>query len=360
MSKVGKLFFALGVLVLFVPSFVFAKDSSERIKGRVVEVNGVSCDEEYSNEEYRCVEYVVDSLDGKESFQTSQSVYSDEKELFKLKSKVYVTESEDLDGNVEWQIDGYSREFGLFLLISVFIVISFLINGKQGFGATLGLLSTVVILYAFTIPMIIKGGNTFLIASLTVVMLLLSSYLSHGFNKKTTIALGSMSIGTVIIFVLGFLILKALHVTGIGEEISKMLTYQLAGSLDLFDLLLFGIVLGGVGVLDDVAIGQVSAMQEILKSNTNLTASELYSKSMNIGKDHIASMINTLFIAYAGSSLSLVIILALNNPDFSVLVNLDFITEEIIRTVVPSIGLILIVPLTTFLASHFLTQDISK
>lgn len=359
MKKCLNILLVLFTIYIF-PFSVFATEEIvERFKARVVEVNKVDCEEGFVLEEYECVKYKILLLEGEskgEEFETGLSMYSDEQSLFDENAKVYVSQSEDLDGNLNWRIENYSREAGLFVLISIFILLTILVNGKQGWGATAGLVVTVLTIYGLTIPLIINGVGIFWVGSLTVTILLLSSYLSHGFNKKTTISLISMFTGAIIVFVFGYFAMKALHLTGIGEETSNMLYEQLSGEVNLFSILLFSIVLGAAGVLDDVTIGQVSSMQELLATNPNLSVTELYKKSMNIGRDHIASMINTLFIAYAGSSLTLVIVLAINNPSLGVLMNMDFIVEEIVRTIVPSIGLIVVVPLTSFIASSLLKR----
>jgi uncharacterized membrane protein len=123
------------------------------------------------------------------------------------------------------------------------------------------------------------------------------------------------------------------------------------GGIKLSTVFLLSIVIGALGVLDDVTVGQASSMIEIYNTDRKLTEIELFKKSMNIGKDHISSMVNTLFIAYAGSSFSLVMLLSANSPDLRILLNTGFVVEEIVRTLVASIGLILIVPLTSFISS---------
>jgi uncharacterized membrane protein len=128
------------------------------------------------------------------------------------------------------------------------------------------------------------------------------------------------------------------------------------GVVRLSWVFLLSIVIGALGVLDDVTIGQASSMLEIYDTNKNLSANELFRKTMNIGRDHIASMVNTLFIAYAGSSFSLVMLLSVNNPNFRILINTGFIVEEIARALVASIGLILVVPLTSFIASRIIVK----
>jgi uncharacterized membrane protein len=121
-------------------------------------------------------------------------------------------------------------------------------------------------------------------------------------------------------------------------------------------LFFVSIVLGASGVLDDVVIGQVTSMNEIYEANRDLTVSELYKRTMNVGKEHVASMINTLFIVYAGSSLPLVVLMYLSNRNIGTLVSIDMISEEIVRTLAISMSLLLVVPISTYLSALFLKK----
>ncbi len=357
MKKIKIILFLL--LFLLLPLKVFAIEE-DTYKAKVLSHEIVECGDDLLLEDYQCVIYEIQILDeefGEKKVQTKVSIFNNEEAVFSDGSKIYASYSKDVEGNYSWNIEGYSRESEIVFLFLFFIFTIFLVNGKKGLGATLGLILTILVIYAFTIPMIVNGMSIFFVASVSVFVILLSSYLSHGFNKKTSIALLSMFIGVIFVFILGYIVLKALHLNGVGEENSNMLYEQLSGNIKLFDILLFSIVLGVVGVLDDVTIGQVASMQELISTNKNINSVDLFRKSMNIGKDHIASMVNTLFIAYAGSSLSLVVILSINNPGIISLINLDYISEEIVRTLVASIGLVLIVPLTTFMGSIILLGD---
>ena len=357
MKKIKIILFLL--LFLLLPLKVFAIEE-DTYKAKVLSHEIVECGDDLLLEDYQCVIYEIQILDeefGEKKVQTKVSIFNNEEAVFSDGSKIYASYSKDVEGNYSWNIEGYSRESEIVFLFLFFIFTIFLVNGKKGLGATLGLILTILVIYAFTIPMIVNGMSIFFVASVSVFVILLSSYLSHGFNKKTSIALLSMFIGVIFVFILGYIVLKALHLDGVGEEHSNMLYGQLSGNIKLFDILLFSIVLGVVGVLDDVTIGQVASMQELISTNKNINSVDLFRKSMNIGKDHIASMVNTLFIAYAGSSLSLVVILSINNPGIISLINLDYISEEIVRTLVASIGLVLIVPLTTFMGSIILLGD---
>jgi len=121
-------------------------------------------------------------------------------------------------------------------------------------------------------------------------------------------------------------------------------------------ILLASIIIGGIGLIDDVTVGQVAVIREIYFENKDIDASRLYQKAMNVGKDHIASMVNTLFLAYAGASLPLILLFSLHQPPFLTfgqVINSEIIATEIVRTLVGSIGVVLAVPISTWLALMF-------
>jgi uncharacterized membrane protein len=183
-----------------------------------------------------------------------------------------------------------------------------------------------------------------------------ATFVTYGLNKKSLIAFSSTLLGILIIITIGYVVTTALDINGLGEEEAAMLFDTTQGVVRLSWVFLLSIVIGALGVLDDVTVGQVSSMLEIYETDKTLPPKELFRKAMNVGKDHIASMVNTLFIAYAGSSFALVMLLSANSPDFRILINEGFIVEEIVRTLVASIGLILVVPLTSFIASRLVVK----
>ena len=206
-------------------------------------------------------------------------------------------------------------------------------------------------------PRISDGAELFLIAVITVgVLLIASTFITYGFNIKSLIAFSSTFFGIILISLLGYFVISWLNISGLGEESSAMLADSMAGVIQLSNVFLLSIVIGALGVLDDVTVGQASSMIEIYETDKSLNSNELFKKSMNIGKDHIASMVNTLFIAYAGSSFTLIMLLSINTPDIRVLLNTGFVVEEIVRTLVASIGIVLIVPLSAFFASRIIVR----
>jgi uncharacterized membrane protein len=336
------------------------EEEKEVFKGRILEQKEVDCGAMVQGGEFECFNYKIEILEGEyegEVVETMPTWVGNEDDLFEEGSKVYVSQMTDIEGEQVWTVESYSRENALLILGIVFVVLIIAITGIRGVTATVGLAISFFILYFFAIPRINMGADLLLISIITIFILLCAStFITYGLNIKSFIAFISTFLGILIIAGIGYLVISWLNISGTGEEASVMLFDTTKGVVRLSWVFLLSIVIGALGVLDDVTIGQASSMLEIYDTNKSLSANELFSKTMNIGRDHIASMVNTLFIAYAGSSFSLVMLLSLNNPDFRILINTGFIVEEIARALVASIGLILVVPLTSFIASRIIVK----
>jgi uncharacterized membrane protein len=147
------------------------------------------------------------------------------------------------------------------------------------------------------------------------------------------------------------------RLTGLSSEEAGMFLVQRSGNFDMKGLLLCGIIIGTLGVLDDITIAQAAVVTELIKSSEKPKGRVIYRQAMNVGRDHISSMVNTLVLAYAGASLPLLLIFINNPHSFSEIINYEFMAEEIIRTLVGSIGLILAVPITTFIAVNWIRKE---
>jgi uncharacterized membrane protein len=186
-------------------------------------------------------------------------------------------------------------------------------------------------------------------------------YLSHGINLKSHIAFASILTTLGIVSILSFIVLHLAHMSGAGSEDAIFLLVEPSIKVNLQGLLLAGIVLGTLGILDDICIAQVAVIKELIHAKPHITFSELLSRGLTVGKDHIASLVNTLILAYAGASLPLFLLFTLyNTQPWWVVLNSEMIAEEIVRTLTGSIGLVLAVPLTTILASLILLQKKQK
>lgn len=264
----------------------------------------------------------------------------------------------DSDDNVEYSIVDKYRLPALIWIFVGFLVLSLIFSRWKGFGSLVGLVVSIFVLIKFIVPGIAAGNNPVWVSLFGTLMIAVPAlYLAHGFNKRTSIAL----LGTVLtIFLATFLALIAVnfaHVFGTGSEDAMFLQFGPLENINLKGLLLGGIIIGTLGVLDDITTAQSAVVDELKKANSKLKFKELYKQASSVGREHIASLINTLVLAYAGASLPLFLLFTLdNNQPFWLILNNEFIAEEIVRTLVGSMALVLAVPITTVLAAYFIAN----
>lgn len=352
-----KFLISIAILITFVVPTYGQEQQVESYKGTVELINEVNC-EQGLDEAYICYTYEVYIKELDQSVTTMTSTLEQSSEAFKVGDSVYLASMQGLEGQSTWSITGYARGMSILLWTLIFFLLIFLVGGKRSLGSILSLILSFIVIYLFLIPQIIDSSNILLFGYITVfIILTLGMYLAHGLRKLTTIALLSTLIGIGIVSILSWLLLNALNINGMGDESAFLLSSQMGGDINIQILFFFSIVLGATGVLDDVVIGQVSSMYEIYEADPKLTISQLYRKTMNVGKEHVSSMINTLFIVYAGSSLPLVVLMYMSNRDIGTLVSIDMISEEIVRTLAISTSLLLVVPLSTYLSALFLKKE---
>ena len=236
-------------------------------------------------------------------------------------------------------------------LFFVFVLTCVLIGGWKGFRGLLGILLSMAIILFFIVPQILAGHSPVWSSIIgSFVFLAISLYLVYGWNLKTHSAVLSMLLALILSGLLSALFINATRLTGTGDENSLYLTQMAQTSIDLRGLLLGGMIIGALGVLDDLVISQASAVFELHGANPDLTIGFLFRRAMNIGRDHVAATVNTLVLAYTGASLPMLLLFSLNNQNFGLLINLDYLAEEIVRALVGSIGLFAAVPIATGLA----------
>ncbi len=267
--------------------------------------------------------------------------------------RVLVNLSQGIDGQEEYIIVDFVRRDSLFLLSIIFIILLLFVAKWKGFWSLMGMIFTFFVVFAFVLPRLLTGDNPVFIAIFaSLIIIPISFYLAHGINKKTTVAIVASVISLIFTAILASIFSYIGHLTGFSSEEASMLSINL-GSLNMKGILLAGIVIGTLGVLDDITISQAAIVDELATSAKLTKPKDLYTRSMVIGKDHITSMVNTLVLAYAGASLPLLLIFTQNPHPFSEIINYEFLAEEIIRTLVGSIGLILAVPITSLIAANW-------
>jgi uncharacterized membrane protein len=270
--------------------------------------------------------------------------------------KVLIQNNIDLDGNDHFVITDHVRRGYLYLLAIIFAVLIILIGKKQGLKSILSLVFSFLIIMYWIIPQIAHGGNPLLVSVIGAIAILASIiYLTWGFTRKANIASISILISLLLTGLISIIFTNLTKLSGLADDSILYLVGIPGVNINFQGLLLAAIIIGTLGVLDDVVISQISTIEQLKKANPNLSKKELYKKGIKVGVDHISSMTNTLFLAYAGASLPLLLLFAVQTDvGFLSVINNEMIATEIVRTLTGSIGLILAVPIATVLSTHYL------
>lgn len=251
----------------------------------------------------------------------------------------------------------FVRSRPILYLFLIFVVFSVLVSGWKGIRSLFGISFSLLIIVLYILPQILNGKDPVWI-SITGAMIFLavSQFLVYGWNLKTHSAVIGIFISLVITgFLAGFFV-DFTRLTGYGDENALFLSQMSTQAINIKGLLLAGMLIGALGVLDDLVISQASAVFELHAANSSLSFTFLFKRAMNIGKDHAAATVNTLVLAYAGASLPMLLLFSISNQNPVMLINISFIAEEIVRTLVGSIGLFFSIPITTALAALLATQ----
>jgi uncharacterized membrane protein len=267
--------------------------------------------------------------------------------------EVLISRSFNLEGKETFFIVEFVRRGYLLWLFLIFVILAVVVGRWRGATSLLGLGISFLVIFAFILPQINAGRDPVTIAIIGSLMIIPATfYLSHGFNRKTTIAMMGTLAALVITGFLAKCFVEAARLTGYASEEAAFLQSARPGIVNIRGLVLAGIIIGALGVLDDITVAQSAIVQQLREASPKIKFKELFLRAMNVGQDHIASMINTLVLVYTGAALPL-LLLFINNPQpFSQVINYEIVAEEIIRTLVGSIGLITAVPITTFLATY--------
>ena len=245
----------------------------------------------------------------------------------------------------------FDRGAPLLTLGIVFSVVVVALSRWRGLAALGGLVISLLVLVKFVLPAILAGSDPLLIAIVgAATIMLLGLYLAHGLNSTTTTAVLGTLASLVLTGVLAAVFVELSSFTGAGSEEATLLQIN-QQQVNLQGLLLASIIIGTLGVLDDVTVTQASAVWELRKANPDFGIRNLYQAGLRIGRDHIASTVNTLVLAYAGASLPLLILFSVSNRSLGQVINSQTVAEEVVRTLVGSIGLVASVPITTGLAA---------
>ncbi len=255
------------------------------------------------------------------------------------------------DGAEQYFIVDLVRGPSLLVLLAVFAAAVLAVSRWQGLRALLGLGISLFVVFRFVVPAILAGSPPFLVALVgSAAVLLITLPLAHGINVKTSSAIIGTALALAATIGLGALFIDAAALTGFSSEDAVIARFAVA-DLDLRGLVLAGLVISALGVLDDVTVAQASTVLALRRARPDASRREIMAQAMVVGRDHIASTVNTLVLAYVGASLALLLVFWTGGLPLGDVLTSEIVAEEVVKTLVGSLGILAAVPLTTVLAA---------
>ncbi len=271
--------------------------------------------------------------------------------------KVLASKQVDINGKETVYIVDFVKRWPLLILSLLFVLAIAIVGRARGLRSIAALILSFFIILKGTIPLILAGWNPLAVGIATCVLIfILLIYITDGWHNKSHIAIVSLALSMVAIALLSWLFTWLTRLTGMAGDEAMFLINIGKQAIDFKGLLLAGILIGALGVLDDIVVGQIEAVEQIKKANPKLPASRTFKLALDVGNAHIGAMVNTLFLAYAGASLPLLILFSVKEPPFLTfgqVINNELVAGEIVRTLVGSLGIALAMPLATYLAAKF-------
>lgn len=370
-GNMKKSIFVFFFLSLIFPVFVFAQaetgappvQQDEFFRGKVTTV--VQESEKVEFGETNIVQYIkVEILEGPEKGKSVEFLYeiNEDKKERKLHDGQKIVLGRSYTSNEQpYYVSDLYRLDSIWFIFAFFFLLTIVLAQMKGFRAFLGLVFSFFIISLFIVPLILKGWDPLWVCLVGAVGISsVTLYIAHGFHIRTSIAFVSMMITLALAAFLSYVFVISSKLFGLGTEEAFFLQTAPEVVINLRGLLLGGILVGTLGVLDDIATAQAATVEQIHKANTSLGFSELYNRGISVGKEHIVSLVNTLVLAYTGASFPLVLLFSLYKKPIWTTLNSEMIAEEIIRMLVGSIALMIAVPLSTFLAAYIFSRGQKK
>ncbi|MDX2743431.1 MULTISPECIES: YibE/F family protein [Streptomyces] len=270
---------------------------------------------------------------------------------------VIVAYAPDAPRDLQYSVTDVARSFPMALLAGIFALAVIVVGRLRGLMALIALAVSFAVLTLFILPAILQGSNPLVVAVIGAsAIMLIALYTCHGLTARTSVAVIGTLISLLLIGLLGSLFIGWASLSGNTDD-NTGLIHGLFPNIDMSGLLLAGVIIGSLGVLDDVTVTQTSAVWELHQADPAMGVRRLYRAGIRIGRDHIASVVNTLVLAYAGAALPLLLLFSIAQSSVGTVATSELVAQEIVRTLVGSIGLVASVPVTTVLAALVVSAD---
>lgn len=353
------LFLTFILISLAQPNLIFSQQSQGNFEAKIIEIKEEKEVKVLDKKQiYQKLELLI--LNGKDQkiIVENGNIPVSNNPKFKLGDIVVVSAMKDQTNNDLYIITDFVRRDALIWLFVIFITLTILVGKKRGLTSIIGMGISFLIIFKFILPQISGGQNPIFIAIVASIFIIpITFYLSHGLNKKTTAAVLGTFIALIITGLLANFFVEIAKLSGFASEEAGFLQVAKQGLINIKGLLLAGIIVSSLGILDDITISQSSIVYQLKKATPNIPIKVLYEKAMEVGKDHIASVVNTLVLVYTGAALPLLLLFIDNPRPFGEIINYEIVAEEVVKTLVASIGLILAVPITTLISALFISIE---
>jgi uncharacterized membrane protein len=314
--------------------------------------------EAVNSQQGQCARATVEVTTGQDKGRTFvEIVQPDAPRQLKEGQGVVVAYAPDAPRDLQYSVTDVDRGFPMAVLAGIFAVVVVLVGRMRGVMALISLAVSFAVLTLFILPAILQGSNPLIVAVVGAsAIMLIALYMCHGVTARTSVAVLGTLISLLLIGLLGSLFIGWASLSGNTDD-NTGLIHGLYPEIDMSGLLLAGVIIGSLGVLDDVTVTQTSAVWELRQADPGMGPRALYRSAIRIGRDHIASVVNTLVLAYAGAALPLLLLFSIAQSSVGTVANSELVAEEIVRTLVGSIGLVASVPVTTALAALVVSAD---
>jgi uncharacterized membrane protein len=358
--KFSSVILSLAGAFLFIVPFASAQniessDPTITFEARITDIKNSTCDED----KHACMEVDLVGTTTQFTGKEIHAVIEPNDFLGHMtsltKGDVLIMEAQMMNGEYRFIIADLSRRPILIWLLILFTIVALAVGGMATLRSVFGMGLSIILLFAVLLPQIMAGHSPLLVSVVgSFVIMTVTFLVTHGWNAKMWSALVGTAFSLAVTAVLAMLFTQWGRIFGLGDENVGFLL-QTFPNLDTRGLLLAGIIIGTLGTLDDVTISQASSVFELKSANPPLTMRQLYQGAMRIGRDHIAGAVNTLVLAYAGASLSLLLLIATNagQESWLTLISRESFASEIVRTFVGSLGLLAAIPATNYIACLF-------
>lgn len=357
-KKILNTILALVCLMVLVPSNTFAQSPLVIEKGKVIEVVSEEDTTILGEVGYNIPSFLqtlrVEIIDGDEK--GKEVVLENDYTKFKKGDVILLEKTTSEDGD-QYIVRERDRLTPILVLLGIFIIAIVSFGGKQGVRSLVSLLGGFLVIIYGLLPLLAKGYSPILVSiSFASVILFSAIFFTHGFNKESVVAFGGTILAVILTGLLAFFSVILMKLTGFSSEETIFLNITNTVSLNFSGLLLGGVLIGVLGILDDIAVTQAAVVNEIYDSAEHLSPKEIYTKAMRVGREHVSALVNTLVLAYTGASLPLLLLISISDYPLRLIISQELFATEIVRTIVGSIGLVFTVPITTILAVYFLKK----